>query len=55
MTKVADFAGRLIDNVESVIVGKREEVRQLVIALLCKGHVLLEDVPGTGKTGSPTQ
>jgi MoxR-like ATPase len=40
----------LIDNVEKVIVGKRPVIDLAVIALLCRGHVLLEDVPGTGKT-----
>ncbi|MDX9994335.1 MAG: MoxR family ATPase [Rhodocyclaceae bacterium] len=40
----------LIDNVEKVIVGKRPVVELAVISLLCRGHVLLEDVPGTGKT-----
>lgn len=40
----------LIDNVERVIVGKRPVVELAVIAMLCRGHVLFEDVPGTGKT-----
>jgi MoxR-like ATPase len=40
----------LIDNVEKVIVGKRAVIDLAVISLLCRGHVLLEDVPGTGKT-----
>jgi len=40
----------LIDNVERVIVGKRPVIELAVISLLCRGHVLLEDVPGTGKT-----
>lgn len=40
----------LIDNVGKVIVGKRPVVELAVISLLCRGHVLLEDVPGTGKT-----
>lgn len=40
----------LIDNVEKVIVGKRTVIEMAVVALLCRGHVLLEDVPGTGKT-----
>lgn len=40
----------LIENVEKVIVGKRQVVELSVISLLCRGHVLLEDVPGTGKT-----
>ncbi|MDE2900659.1 MAG: MoxR family ATPase [Chloroflexota bacterium] len=41
---------RLIDNVSRVILGKREAVEHAVIALLCGGHVLIEDVPGVGKT-----
>jgi MoxR-like ATPase len=40
----------LIGNVEKVILGKRPVVELAVVALLCRGHVLLEDVPGTGKT-----
>jgi MoxR-like ATPase len=40
----------LLNTVERVIVGKRDVVRLLVVALLCEGHVLLEDVPGIGKT-----
>lgn len=40
----------LIDNVEKVIVGKRTVIEMAVVSLLCRGHVLLEDVPGTGKT-----
>ncbi|MCC6314018.1 MAG: MoxR family ATPase [Thermomicrobiales bacterium] len=38
------------DNVERVVVGKRREVLLVLVALLCRGHVLLEDVPGVGKT-----
>ena len=41
---------RIVDNVETVIVGKRESVELVVMALVAKGHVLLEDMPGTGKT-----
>lgn len=40
----------IIDNVENVIVGKRYAIELAVIALICKGHVLIEDVPGVGKT-----
>lgn len=40
----------LIANVETVIVGKRSVIELAVVSLLCRGHVLLEDVPGTGKT-----
>jgi MoxR-like ATPase len=41
---------RIVANVEGVIIGKRKAVELVLVALLCKGHVLLEDVPGTGKT-----
>ncbi|HYM16561.1 MAG TPA: MoxR family ATPase [Dehalococcoidia bacterium] len=44
------IAERIIANVERVIIGKSGEVRQALIALLCAGHVLIEDVPGVGKT-----
>ncbi|WP_211748419.1 MoxR family ATPase [Paenibacillus sp. Marseille-Q4541] len=41
---------RVIQRVETVIVGKKKEIRLILIAMLSGGHVLLEDVPGTGKT-----
>jgi MoxR-like ATPase len=44
------IAERVIANVEKVIIGKEREVRLALIALLCQGHVLIEDVPGVGKT-----
>jgi len=44
------IAERVIANVEKVIIGKETEVRMALIALLCQGHVLIEDVPGVGKT-----
>ncbi len=44
------LAERIVRNVEKVIVGKRQEVQLVLVALLCKGHVLVEDVPGVGKT-----
>src|SRR5512143_298900 len=47
---VASLAERVADNVEKVIVGKRREVELTLIALLCEGHLLIEDVPGVGKT-----
>ncbi len=49
-SNVADFAARVADNIETVIIGKRPQIEHLLAALLCRGHVLLEDVPGTGKT-----
>lgn len=50
MTNVQEFSDRLIANIEQVIVGKRETVEFSVITLLCQGHLLIEDVPGVGKT-----
>ncbi len=50
MSLVQDFAQKLITNIEKVIVGKRETVEMAVIGLLCDGHLLIEDVPGVGKT-----
>jgi MoxR-like ATPase len=44
------LAERAADNIERVIVGKREVIELSLVALLCEGHVLIEDVPGTGKT-----
>jgi MoxR-like ATPase len=43
-------AERIISNVENVIVGKQHELRLAVVAMLCGGHMLIEDVPGVGKT-----
>jgi MoxR-like ATPase len=50
MQDVQKFAAPLIENVERVIVGKRQVIEFVLVALLCEGHVLLEDVPGSGKT-----
>lgn len=50
MKDVQDFVVPLIENVEHVIVGKRPVIEFITVALLCEGHVLLEDVPGSGKT-----
>jgi MoxR-like ATPase len=50
VSAVEDMARRVSSAVEDVIVGKRTVVELLLVALLCEGHVLLEDVPGTGKT-----
>jgi MoxR-like ATPase len=50
MPTTQSLSERLIENVEKVIIGKTESVRLIVIGLLCQGHVLIEDVPGTGKT-----
>jgi len=50
MEQVNEFVTRIGDNVERVIVGKRPSIELLSVALLCEGHVLIEDVPGVGKT-----
>lgn len=47
---ISDAAQRVIANVEQVIVGKHEAVQLTLIAVICRGHVLIEDVPGVGKT-----
>jgi len=50
MSTVQSFAAAVVDNIERVIIGKRDALQMLMVALLCEGHVLLEDAPGTGKT-----
>src|SRR5215203_4751625 len=50
MSRIQETGDRVLANVERVIVGKHNEVRFALVALLCKGHLLIEDVPGTGKT-----
>ncbi|MDT8896856.1 MoxR family ATPase [Thermanaerothrix sp. 4228-RoL] len=48
--KVQQFADKLLANLEKVIVGKRQTLELVVIGLLCQGHLLIDDVPGVGKT-----
>jgi MoxR-like ATPase len=50
VSRVKDAARRVRDSVARVIVGKDETIEMMLVALLCEGHVLLEDVPGIGKT-----
>ncbi|MFN8620451.1 MAG: MoxR family ATPase [Chloroflexota bacterium] len=50
MASIAESGERVAANVERAIVGKHREVRLALVALLCGGHLLIEDVPGTGKT-----
>ncbi len=50
MSDIQEFVTSVIENVENVIVGKRSAIEMLMVAMLCEGHVLLEDVPGVGKT-----
>ena len=48
--EIQSFANTVMENVERVIVGKRQAIELFMVALLCEGHVLVEDVPGVGKT-----
>ena len=50
VTGAAALAARLASNIGTVVEGKDEQIRLILAALVCKGHVLLEDVPGTAKT-----
>ncbi|MCQ2425274.1 MAG: AAA family ATPase [Lachnospiraceae bacterium] len=50
ITAVRALADRITANVEKVVYGKGDKVRLLLCALLCGGHVLMDDIPGTGKT-----
>jgi MoxR-like ATPase len=50
MDDIQAFGNKLINNLERVIVGKRATVEMVVVGLVCQGHVLIEDVPGVGKT-----
>lgn len=47
---VQPFAERVKANLEKVIIGKKQTLEQIVICMLCQGHLLIEDVPGVGKT-----
>ena len=50
MTEIKEITNQLLENVEKVIVGKTDAIRLTITGLLCQGHILIEDVPGTGKT-----
>ena len=50
MPDVQSIANKIVENVELVIVGKKKPVQLTVLGLLCQGHILIEDVPGVGKT-----
>ena len=47
---MTDFRAGIVDNCSKVIVGKEDEIFDVIVCFLCSGHVLLEDIPGTGKT-----
>ena len=48
--EVAALASRLRENVSRVIIGKDDVISKVTLCLFCGGHILLEDIPGTGKT-----
>ena len=50
MLSLVEFKERVIDNVSKVIVGKEKEIELIIVSFLSEGHVLLEDIPGMGKT-----
>ena len=50
ISNIKSFGGKVKENVEKVIVGKGDVVELVIVALLCEGHVLIEDIPGVGKT-----
>lgn len=50
MKNNSDILNRIIDNIETVIIGKRDTIELVAISLACNGHILIEDIPGVGKT-----
>lgn len=50
LISIPEFSNTVLDNLEKVIVGKRDKLEFGLIALLCEGHLLIEDIPGVGKT-----
>lgn len=50
MKEIQEYTQTIIENVDKVIIGKREALELVMVSLLCEGHTLLEDVPGVGKT-----
>ncbi|MEK6223101.1 MAG: MoxR family ATPase [Chloroflexota bacterium] len=50
MTEVQNFSKKLVANIENVIIGKHGAIELMIVNLLCQGHLLIEDVPGVGKT-----
>jgi len=50
LARFTDYRNKVVENCSKVIVGKEDEIFSLLICFVCSGHILLEDVPGTGKT-----
>lgn len=49
-SSLLDYRDKILDQCEKVIIGKRDVIEKVLITFLCSGHILLEDIPGTGKT-----
>jgi DNA polymerase III delta prime subunit len=50
MNNPGEIAQKLVSSISQVLIGKEAQIKQVVVALLARGHVLIEDVPGVGKT-----
>lgn len=50
VAQVREMAQKISENIEKVIIGKSDKIEKVLISMLCSGHILLEDIPGTGKT-----
>ena len=50
LSALTDFRTRVISNCSKVIIGKDDEMLDVIVCFLCSGHILIEDIPGTGKT-----
>ena len=50
VSRIKEAADKIVENIGRVIVGKKEVIEMVLVALLCEGHLLIEDVPGIGKT-----
>ena len=50
MNNPGESALQLVQSISSVLIGKENQIKQVVVALLARGHILIEDIPGVGKT-----
>ena len=50
MAQLSSLTAVLKENISKVIMGKEEQIEKILLCLYCGGHILLEDIPGTGKT-----
>ena len=50
MNHPGELANQLVQSISRVLIGKEEQIKSVVVALLARGHILIEDIPGVGKT-----